>query len=330
MMKLTQPRHWHKDYKLRLCDRLKVAALTPASWLYQLGYKLHHVINKPVLHDDIFILCVGNITAGGTGKTPTVILLAEIFKEFKPVILSKGYGGSSSAPRYVEATDTAQKVGDEPLLMAHRGLRVITSRSRKKGVEFAKANKHTFIIMDDGMQSPYLKPDYNICVIDSAYGFGNEKPLPAGPLRSSLPQILPQIHSFIAIGEQAFEHHKLKEQPIYQGRFILDKSNMNENIYAFAGLGRPEKFYESLKSSGMSISGTKNFPDHHQYTQQDIDAIKRRASELNAKIVTTEKDAIKIDIKKHKIHVIKGNLELQNLTKLVQDITISLNNKLHP
>lgn len=330
MFTLKQPSFWRRDeYLSSTSARLKVAALQPFSLLYHFGYKIHHSLVRPKKFKDLFIICVGNITAGGAGKTPSVIMLAEIFKDFDPVILSKGYGGSSARPRYVQLTDRAEEIGDEPLLMARRGLKVITARSRLDGLRFAQEQKHSLIIMDDGMQNPNIKADYNICVIDSGFGFGNKKLLPAGPLRAPLSSSIKDINCFISIGEKVFEDKSLKEKTIYKGLFIIDTSYMNQNIYAFAGLGRPEKFYESLRLNGMSISGTKDFPDHYYYTAMDLQELEENAQCLKAKLATTEKDAVKIDLAAHDITVIKGDLKLQNLTELVQDITFSLNKKLH-
>jgi tetraacyldisaccharide 4'-kinase len=331
MIKLQQPSFWREDhYKNAISARIKAFALQPLSLLYHLGYKLHHSLVSPQKFDDLYIICVGNITAGGAGKTPCVIMLADIFKDFNPVILSKGYGGSSVRPRFVQLTDKADEVGDEPLLMARRGFKVITARSRVQGLKFAKAQKYSLIIMDDGMQNPHIQPDYTICVIDSGFGFGNKKLLPAGPLRAPLNSSVKDINCFISVGEKAFDAENFSEKAFYHGSFIIDSLNMNENIYAFAGLGRPEKFYESLRLSGMSISGTKDFPDHHSYSASDLQELEMAAQKLNAKLVTTEKDAVKIDSDHHDITVIKGDLKLQNLPELVQDITFSLNKKLHP
>ena len=270
--------------------------LSPLGWLYQwatflnLSIKKTQSVDKPVI-------CIGNLTAGGTGKTPVSISFAQILKELgkKPFFVSRGYGGNLHNVMVDANKHSPQEVGDEPLLLA-RQAPVVVNPNRFEGAKLAIKNGADIIVMDDGFQNPSLKKDLSFLVFDGEFGYGNGMCIPAGPLRESLASGLKRAQAIIIIGED--KHHlekKFKQFPIFKGQ-ILPKTNIIETkpIIAFAGIGRPEKFYTSLRLCGLKVYQTIDFPDHHQYTKEELLSLIEKAKQNQCALYTTSKDFVKI------------------------------------
>ena len=277
------------------------AALTPLSWLYRLGAKTRAGVVRPV-QAGLPVICVGNFTAGGAGKTPTVLALARLLAEegIYPHILARGYGGSEPGPLKVDpARHDAHTVGDEALLLA-RAAPTWVSRDRPAGAAAAASAGAPLLLMDDGMQTPGLVKDLCLAVVDGGSGFGNGRVLPAGPLREPLARGLSRAQALILVGADrrralaALGPHDL---PLIEAELAPGdeaRALRKRPVVAFAGIGRPEKFFETLADSGCTVIARHAFADHHRYKPGEIAAIMEQAKEQDAVPVTTEKDHVRL------------------------------------
>ena len=254
------------------------------------------------------VLCIGNFTAGGAGKTPVALALAAQFQARgdEVVFLSRGYGGVLLGPHLVSSTkDLSSDVGDEPLLLAKHAPTVI-ARDRVSGIRFIEEQlKPDLILMDDGFQSARIKPDHVLLVVDSERGLGNGKVIPAGPLRAPLPvqlnhsdsllvvQGLGQVHETVAALVQHFER---KKAPVYKAKLKAceDYGLAQKRVIAFSGIGNPQKFFDTVEGLGADLVSTQPFPDHHMFTEADAAGILEQAALFDAQIVTTAKDTIRL------------------------------------
>ena len=252
------------------------------------------------------VICLGNLTAGGTGKTPLAISLATALKAkgYNPFFVSRGYGGKLSDTLVDPLIHTPQQVGDEPLLLANHAPTIINSK-RFKAAQKAINLGADLIIMDDGFQNPGLHKDLSLIVVDGAFGFGNRYCIPAGPLREKVWSGMHRADAVIIVGydETDLTHRYKLKLPIFRASIapIKPEASKNNQVFAFAGIGRPSKFYGSLQELGFKIVETKDFPDHHYYTEAELQEIIKRAKELGTDIYTTGKDIVKIPahIQKH-------------------------------
>ncbi len=289
--------------------------LNPIGKLYALATSLRirfgHTkkVNRPVI-------CIGNITAGGTGKTPVAVSFAKLLQQMgkNPFFVSRGYGGKLKGIMVDKARHTAAEVGDEPLLLS-RQAPVIVNPDRFAGAQKALQSGAEIIIMDDGFQNPGLYKDLSFLVFDGGVGIGNGLCIPAGPLRESLTSGLKRAQAVIILGE---DKHNLaaqtKDLPIFKGSVVAKKPEINNNeIIAFAGIGRPEKFYTSLRELGFKLLKTIDFPDHHQYTMAELKKLINEAQKKDAVLFTTAKDFVKIppQIQKH-FHVLEIEISWEN------------------
>lgn len=252
------------------------------------------------------VICVGNLTAGGAGKTPVVIDIARRLAAAgrQPHVISRGYGGTAGpAPRRVDpATDKADTVGDEPLMMAGTAP-VWVGGDRPQAARAATDAGARCLVLDDGFQDPSLAKDLSIVVVDGRYGFGNGFMIPAGPLREPLRAGFARADALVVIGEDiwgvgdAARRFGPKDLAVLTARIVpgpeIERISKVLGV-AFAGIGHPEKFFQTLRDHGCRLAGTNAFPDHHPFSSADLAALKRRAEALNGVLVTTEKDAQRI------------------------------------
>lgn len=250
------------------------------------------------------VICIGNFTAGGAGKTPTALATAAILDaagEY-PAFLSRGYGGRLKGPVQVSPSHKADDVGDEPLLLAVKAPAIV-SRNRPAGARLAHEIGATAVIMDDGLQNPLLAKDCAIAVVDGATGIGNGLPLPSGPLRAPMEAQWPAIDAVLVIGEGAAGEDVAREamrrgKRVFHAALVPDPavSRMlrNRRVLAFAGIGRPEKFFDTLRTTGAIVEVTHAFPDHHPYTAQELAKLKDEAARKGLLLLTTEKDLARI------------------------------------
>jgi tetraacyldisaccharide 4'-kinase len=299
-MRLKTPQFWYNDDGIGA--KLKAAALSPLSICYGIGHKVNqsrHTAYKP----SIPVICIGNIVTGGSGKTPAALAIMKLMQSTKmfkkPVFLSRGYGGSLKGPIEIdEHKHVSGDVGDEPILLSKHATTIV-SRDRKEGALRAESNSSDLIIMDDGLQNPAIEKDLKIIVIDGNYGFGNRKIIPAGPLREALQTGIAKADAFILIGRDNKKIISMlpSDKPIFEASINISESwiyDEEKSYVAFAGIGHPQKFYNSLLEKGLSIAGVKSYPDHYQYKETDIEALFEEAESKSARLVTTEKDAVRI------------------------------------
>jgi tetraacyldisaccharide 4'-kinase len=250
------------------------------------------------------IICIGNFTAGGAGKTPTAVTVAELLAASgeTPAFLSRGYGGTEAGPIQVGPSHTSRNVGDEPCLLAGIGP-VIVSRDRPAGARLALEIGATAIIMDDGLQNPSLVKDCAIAVVDGTTGIGNGYTIPSGPLRASMEAQWAAVDAIVivgdgAAGERVARDGERHDKKVFTARLVPDEASLSAlndtRVLAFAGIGRPEKFFATLRESKIAVAETRSFPDHHAYTAADITALMRFAESHNLKPVTTEKDLARL------------------------------------
>jgi tetraacyldisaccharide 4'-kinase len=247
------------------------------------------------------VICIGNFTAGGTGKTPLALLVAERLQAMglAPVCLTRGYGGCKPGPAWVAPRlDTAHDVGDEPLLLAAAAPTMI-ARDRQAGARLieTEAKAGTVIVMDDGLQNPSLAKDLSIAVVDGARGLGNGRVIPAGPLRGPLDFQLGLVDCIVvnAPGEgtilddlkRGFPGPVLaaETRPADEVSWLADAP-----VVAYAGIGHPERFFRLLERLGARVEARHAFPDHHPFTDADAERLLDDANEKGAMLVTTEKD----------------------------------------
>jgi tetraacyldisaccharide 4'-kinase len=251
------------------------------------------------------VICVGNYSLGGAGKTPTVIALIKLLRSAgeTPVVLSRGYGGRLAGPVRVDGeAHTAADVGDEPLLLA-RSAPVIVSRDRVAGAEAAQKAGASVIVMDDGFQNPSLQKDVSLIVIDSHRGIGNAGVFPAGPLRAPLAVQLDRTDVLIVSGD-GVAAGRLAEEVEARGGLNLRAhivpdgdavaSLRGKRMLAFAGIGDPQRFFATLSASGLDVAETRAFDDHHPFTAAEIDRLTENARKTSLTLVTTEKDFVRL------------------------------------
>ncbi len=240
------------------------------------------------------VICVGNPTVGGAGKTPTAIAAARLLigAGEHPAFLTRGFGGRLAGPVRVETSHTAADVGDEPLLLA-RVAPTIVSRDRVAGARHAIAAGATIIVMDDGFQNPALAKDLSILVIDGARGIGNGQVIPAGPLRAPLAPQLERAQAILIVGDGAGAMPATR-LPTFHARLEPDRAALanlsNRRVLAFAGIGDPHKFFATLAAAGINAQIQRGFADHHRYRADEAAALLAEADRHDLTLVTTEKD----------------------------------------
>lgn len=243
------------------------------------------------------VICIGNATAGGTGKTILALALGDLLRAQgrRPVFISRGYGGRLHRPVQVDlARHGAADVGDEPLLLAAHAPTFI---GHDRAAAAALAVGATDLILDDGLQNPDLVKDLSFLLIDGGAGFGNSHVIPAGPLREPVARAAARVQAAILIGADA--HGALAQLPpglpVLRADLVPAGADLRGvRVLGFAGIGRPDKFRASLSEAGAEIADFVAFPDHCPYTAGDIAALHARAAQLQAQLVTTEKDLVRL------------------------------------
>jgi tetraacyldisaccharide 4'-kinase len=293
---LRAPDFWYAD-GASFSQRVLRAALAPVAALYGFVGGIRERFSQP-FDPGIPVICVGNLTAGGTGKTPLAIALARALAHRRPYLLTRGYGGRLAGPVLVDpATHSAHDVGDEALLLASAAPTYL-SRDRRAGASAAKAAGAGLLIMDDGHQNFRLRKTISLLVVDAERGFGNGRLIPAGPLREPPQRGLARADALVLMGEALQSTTAALGGfcgPVFTARLAPDRSRLPDGpLFAFAGIGRPEKFFATLTDLGCSLVGTRAFPDHHPYEAVEIADLLLRARRTGARLVTTQKDLVRI------------------------------------
>lgn len=279
------------------------ALLTPFSWLYSATGALRQALAKPY-KSKARIICIGNLTLGGAGKTPVTIAVLNRLraKGLKAAALTRGYGGSLKGPLIIDESHTARNVGDEALLLA-RTAPTIVARDRAAGARLAEQEGFEIIVMDDGFQNPSLIKDLSIIVVDGETGFGNRCVFPAGPLREPIVRGLARAHALLTMQPSAdTPRGSVQGAESWRGAVLnawLEPAPeaqqfAGQPVVAFAGIGRPQKFVDTLQRLGADVANAIPYPDHHVYSASDLKDLQTLAKKEGAVLVTTEKDFVRL------------------------------------
>ncbi|MGE0502893.1 MAG: tetraacyldisaccharide 4'-kinase [Rhizobiaceae bacterium] len=276
-------------------------ALWPVSAAYG-AIAAHRLKTAPRREIDVPVLCIGNFTVGGAGKTPTAIAFARAARamNLEPGFLSRGHGGNFSRPHVVDRRhDSARRVGDEPLLLAQHAPVAVTA-NRAEGAKLLAEQGCDLVIMDDGFQSARVAIDYALMVVDAHRGLGNGHVIPAGPMRAPLIEQLRFTDGVLRVGVGDGANTVIRmaaraNKPVYQAsaRVVDDGRIAGRRVLAFAGIGDPGKFYATLRGLGAEIAVERSFPDHHNFRHEDIADLASIADQQELDLVTTEKDAVR-------------------------------------
>jgi len=294
---MHEPGFWHGP------SSWKSHLLRPLGALY--GAVAANRLRRSGLDAGIPVLCVGNYHVGGAGKTPTVLALVNLLRDAgeAPIVLSRGYGGKLRGPIKVDpGRHAAIDVGDEPLMMAGR-VPVVVARDRADGVALARSQGASVIVMDDGFQNPAIAKDASLIVIDGDRGLGNACVFPAGPLRAPLPPQLARTDVLVIVGNGSAAD-TVAVAIAAQGGLVLRAhlkpveasvaALRGKRVLAFTGIGDPQRFFRTLRTSGAEVVAERAFADHHPFSQNEIEALAAAAKRDGLTLATTEKDLARL------------------------------------
>ncbi|MCC6471546.1 MAG: tetraacyldisaccharide 4'-kinase [Alphaproteobacteria bacterium] len=288
------PEFWQRS------DSAVARLLAPAGMAWLAAAKLRRAMARPY-RAPVPVVCIGNLVAGGAGKTPVALAAARWYgaRGLMVHLLSRGYGGRVVGPHRVDpALDTAADVGDEPLLLAARAPTWV-AHDRAAGARAAAQAGAGLIVMDDGFQNPSLVKTLSLLVVDGGQGFGNGRVIPAGPLRERVDDGLARADAVVLVGEDRVGALDAlgSRVPVMRARLVPGADGARyrgERVAAFAGIGRPQKFYQTLRDLGALVVATRDFADHHRYEPEEVMAMVEHAAKRDAVLVTTAKDAVRL------------------------------------
>ncbi len=271
---------------------------------------------RPGWRAPVPVICCGNVTVGGAGKTTLALDLGQrlLVRGHRVHFLLRGYGGSRIGTHRVAAGDTAALVGDEALLLAAVAP-TWTGADRAASARAAAAAGAQVLVLDDGLQNPTLHKDLSLLVVDGATGFGNGRVLPAGPLREPVAAGAARCQAAVLIGSDVGDAAALLPAglPVLRARLAPDRETAalaGQTLLAFAGIASPAKFFATLRDAGAVLARTVAFPDHHLYTERELRRLLDQASELGAAPATTRKDAVRLpDAIRRQVRVIGVTLD---------------------
>ncbi len=295
-MNLSAPQFWHRPAGL-MAD-----LLSPFGAAWSAAGRLSRAWARPYCAP-IPVICVGNLVVGGAGKTPVAMALGAWLAErgVRPHLLGRGYRGRLAGPVLVDPSrHPAAAVGDEALLLA-RALPCWVARDRAAGVRAAHAAGAEAVLLDDGFQNPAVAKTLSLLVVDVAYRFGNGRVIPAGPLREPLGRGLARADAVVPVGETepAADGDVARifgDRPVLPAVLapVAGERFAGMRLSAFAGIGRPEKFFAALRRLGAEVVEARAFPDHHPFRAREIAALRRGAQRSRSRLVTTAKDIVRL------------------------------------
>jgi tetraacyldisaccharide 4'-kinase len=313
---IATPVFWYQQKTIP--DILLKYALLPFGWIYGWMVRKKFDLYFPIPMAQP-IVCVGNLVAGGAGKTPVVLALTDLLKEkgYNPHLLTRGYGGKEWGPLQVAPSrDTSYDVGDEALLLVEKAPTWVAAK-RALGAQAAIDTGANIVVMDDGFQNAIIYKDFSFVVIDGKVGLGNRCVMPAGPLRESAKFGLSRADAIVLIGEDkcgtADFARRHTNAPVIRASLVADETNPDvrgKKVFAFAGIGRPLKFKETLEEAGAVVEGWAEFPDHYPYDDEDLREIVAAADMHGAMLVTTAKDHVRLPselkprVQKFSVHLV--------------------------
>jgi tetraacyldisaccharide 4'-kinase len=318
---------------------LRAALLWPPSLVY--GAVAGRRMARPGRRADLPVICVGNFTLGGTGKTPTAIMLAAMLAAAAktPFCLSRGYGGRVAGPKRVDASsDHADAVGDEALLLA-RAAPTVVARDRLAGAALAKQQGAGVVVMDDGLQNATIVKDFCLAVIDGRRGIGNGRVFPAGPLRAPLEAQLKRSDALLVVGEgggagNVIALAQARGLPVLHGRLALGEQAVaalkGRKALAFAGIGDPQRFFASAGEAGVDIAQARTFPDHHRFSGEEAARLIMDAEHDGLALITTEKDRARMtgdpltEALAARVHVLPVTMEIDEADQLRQRLLTAI------
>lgn len=289
---MRAPEFWHGQSGP--LASLAAGLLAPIGSAWDAVARLRRAVVRPY-RAPVPVVCVGNLVAGGAGKTPVVLSIATGLPRVQ--IVTRGYGGSLVGPLRVDPTrHDAIAVGDEALLLAAQAPCWI-ARDRAAGVRAAAAAGASTILLDDGLQNPGVEKDFALVVVDAEYAFGNRRVIPAGPLREPVAAGLARADAIVLLGDgDPPEGLPAAGRPILRASLDpVDGARFSKTrVVAFAGIGRPEKFFASLRALGAALVATHAFADHHSFAAGELARLRQEAERANARLVTTAKDWVRL------------------------------------
>lgn len=289
---MRAPEFWHEE---STAARL----LAPLGAVYAWAVA-HRLADAESYRPAVPVICVGNIVAGGAGKTPVCMALVERLRARgrQPHLLTRGYGGTEAGPRAVDVIrHDAARVGDEALLLAACAPTWV-ARWRPDGAVAAVEMGADILVMDDGFQNPSIAKDLSLVVVDGAYGFGNGRTMPAGPCRENVAAGLARADAVVLIGEdRRGTVARVGNLPVLTARLAPGPEGekfRGRQVVAFAGIGRPAKFFDTLEACGAELIGAHSFPDHHSFSRSELGELIAEAESSGALLATTAKDVVRV------------------------------------
>ena len=274
--------------------KMLTGLMAPAAVAYQAGQRIRWSLTRSV-HASIPVICIGNASLGGVGKTPFAMLVETLLKSdgLKCCFLTRGYGGALRGPVLANLKQhSADDIGDEALLLA-RAAPTVVARDRVAGAKLAAQSGAQVIIMDDGFQNPTLHKDLSVLLVSDQNDQHNNFTFPAGPLREPMSKAAARADVIVSIGANSSVDTPVTNAEFHAWLEPVD-APAPQRVIAFTGIGKPRKFFAMLERLDFEIAECFAFPDHHNFSEIELDILERNAKKENARLICTQKDFVRI------------------------------------